>query len=189
MEWTMTIEGRDEYGEVQRAQLRIEKQFGKLTSGEIGLSIDDGKRIMSTLQEFVVKQELATYAQARRVCPSCERLRPVKDYTIRKIRTVFGTVEVKNTIYHRVRIVKIPHVVIGDEMRVPRTWLETQSAFEGVIGLCQECQSPPSAVPPKILISAAVVGVGAWFATNFLGKLVVAVREKRREAIQVQSIF
>jgi hypothetical protein len=80
-----------------------------------------------------------------------------------------------------------PTVVIGDEMRVPRTWLETQSAFEGVIGLCQECQSPPSAVPPKMdsmitLISAAVVGVGAWFATNFLGKPVVAVREKRREA-------
>jgi len=63
MEWTMTIEGRDEYGEVQRAQLRIEKRFDKLTSGEIGLSIDDGKRIMSTLQEFVVKQELATYAR------------------------------------------------------------------------------------------------------------------------------
>ena len=96
MEWTMTIEGRDEYGEVQRAQLRIEKGFDKLTSGEIGLSIDDGKRIMSTLQEFVVKQELATYALARRVCASCERLRPVKDYTMRKIRTVFGTAEVKN---------------------------------------------------------------------------------------------
>jgi hypothetical protein len=44
MEWTMTIEGCDEYGEVQRAQLRIEKGFDKLTSGEIGLSIDDGKR-------------------------------------------------------------------------------------------------------------------------------------------------
>ncbi|MGO9845342.1 MAG: hypothetical protein ACLPKT_01690 [Methylocella sp.] len=79
MEWTMTIEGRDEYGEVQRAQFRIEKGFDKLTSGEIGLSIDDGKRIMSTLQEFVVNQELAAYALARRVCPSCERLRPVKD--------------------------------------------------------------------------------------------------------------
>jgi hypothetical protein len=43
-----------------------------------------------------VKQELATYALARRVCPSCERLRPVKDYTMRKIRTVFGPVKVKN---------------------------------------------------------------------------------------------
>ena len=79
MEWTVTIEGPDEYGEIHRAQLRIKKRFEKLTSGEIGLSINDGKRIMSALQELVVKQELATYALARRVCPSCERLRPVKD--------------------------------------------------------------------------------------------------------------
>jgi hypothetical protein len=26
MEWTVTIEGPDEYGEIQRAQLRIEKK-------------------------------------------------------------------------------------------------------------------------------------------------------------------
>ena len=96
MEWTVTIEGPDEFGEIQRAQVQIEKGFERLASGEIGLSIDDGKRIMSALQEFVVKEELATYALARRVCVSCERLRPVKDYTSRKIRTVFGTVVVKN---------------------------------------------------------------------------------------------
>ena len=96
MEWTVTIEGPDEFGEIQRAQVQIEKGFGRLASGEIGLSIDDGKRIMSALQEFVVKEELAAYALARRVCVSCERLRPVKDYTSRKIRTVFGAVVVKN---------------------------------------------------------------------------------------------
>jgi hypothetical protein len=96
MEWTVTIEGRDEFGEVQRAQLQIEKGFDRLTAGEIGLSIDDGKRIMTTLQDLVVKQELAAYALAHRICPSCERFRPFKDYTTRKIRTVFGTVEVKN---------------------------------------------------------------------------------------------
>ena len=79
MEWTVTIEGPDEFGEIQRAQVQIEKRFERLASGEIGLSIDDGKRIMSALQEFVVKEELATYALARRVCVSCERLRPVKD--------------------------------------------------------------------------------------------------------------
>ncbi|MGA3342596.1 MAG: hypothetical protein ABSD11_18815 [Methylocella sp.] len=77
-----------EYGEVQRAQLRIEKGFNNLTSGEIGLSIDDSKRIMSAHQEFVVKQELATYAPARRVCVSCERLRPVKDYAATRLATV-----------------------------------------------------------------------------------------------------
>ena len=79
MEWTVTIEGPDEFGEIQRAQVQIEKGFERLVSGEIGLSIDDGKRIMSALQAFVVKEELATYALARRVCVSCERLRPVKD--------------------------------------------------------------------------------------------------------------
>jgi len=70
MEWTATIEGPDEFGEIQRAQVQIEKGFERLASGEIGLSIDDGKRIMSALQEFVVKEELATYALARRVCVS-----------------------------------------------------------------------------------------------------------------------
>lgn len=30
MEWTVTIEGRDDFGEVQRAQMRIEKDFERL---------------------------------------------------------------------------------------------------------------------------------------------------------------
>ncbi len=59
MEWTVTIEVPDEYGEIQRAQVQIEKGFDQLTSGEIDLSIDDGKRIMSMLQEFVVKGVVA----------------------------------------------------------------------------------------------------------------------------------
>ena len=58
MEWTVTIEGPDEFGEIQRAQVQIEKGFERLASGEIGLSINAGKRIMSALQEFVVKEEL-----------------------------------------------------------------------------------------------------------------------------------
>src|ERR1035437_5846580 len=35
------------------------------------------KCMAMNVQEFVVKQELATYALARRICASCERLRPV----------------------------------------------------------------------------------------------------------------
>jgi len=41
MEWTVTIEGPDEFGEIQRAQVQIEKGFERLASGEIGLSIDE----------------------------------------------------------------------------------------------------------------------------------------------------
>jgi hypothetical protein len=45
MEWTMTIEGRDEYGDIQRAQVQIEKGFERLASGEIGLSIECHSRL------------------------------------------------------------------------------------------------------------------------------------------------
>jgi hypothetical protein len=62
MEWTVTIEGQNMHGEVQRAELRIKKGLDRLAGGEIGLSISDGKQIMRTLQEFVSKQELAAYA-------------------------------------------------------------------------------------------------------------------------------
>jgi len=30
MEWTVTIEGRNDFGEVQRTQMRIEKDFERL---------------------------------------------------------------------------------------------------------------------------------------------------------------
>lgn len=40
--------------------------------------------------------EAETYALFRRVCPDCHTFRPVKDYTTRRIRTVFGTVKVRN---------------------------------------------------------------------------------------------
>ena len=96
MEWTITIEGRNEFGEVCRRQIQIDKNWERLRDGEIGLSIDDGKTIMKTLQRAVVTQEMETYALFRRVCPDCHTFRPVKDYTKRRIRTVFGTVEVRN---------------------------------------------------------------------------------------------
>lgn len=123
MEWTVTIEGCDEFGVVHRAQLQIEKGFERLTAGEIGLSIDDGKRINTFLQDLVVKQELAAYALPHRICPSCEHFRPVKDYTTRKIRTVFGTVEVKNPRRMLCQRCLLPHThgVHGSRRDLPRS--------------------------------------------------------------------
>ncbi|RWB36891.1 hypothetical protein [Mesorhizobium sp.] len=51
---------------------------------------------MAALQSAVVNHEAETYSVFRRVCPDCHRLRPVKDYTTRRIRTVFGIVEVRD---------------------------------------------------------------------------------------------
>ncbi|SCB39262.1 hypothetical protein GA0061102_102986 [Rhizobium miluonense] len=40
--------------------------------------------------------EAETFCLFRRVCPDCHAFRPVKDYTTRRLRTVFGTMEVRN---------------------------------------------------------------------------------------------
>ena len=62
-----------------------------------GLSNDRGNRNLMMLQESVKKRELVTYRLCpRRGYPECVRLRPVKNYMMRKIRTAFGTVEIKN---------------------------------------------------------------------------------------------
>jgi hypothetical protein len=96
VEWKIAIEGTDAFGEVRRHEIRVEKSWDRLFDGEIGLSVDDGKKVMAALQTAVVNQEADTYTLFRRMCPDCGVLRPVKDYTTRRIRTVFGTVEVRN---------------------------------------------------------------------------------------------
>jgi hypothetical protein len=96
VEWTITIEGRNELGDVCRKEVRLGKTWERLFDGEIGLSIEDGKEIMAAMQSAVVKHEAEAYALFRRVCPDCHTFRPVKDYTRRRIRTVFGAVEVRN---------------------------------------------------------------------------------------------
>lgn len=97
MEWTITIEGKNEFGDVYRKELRIEKSWGRLSDGDIGLSIDDGKKIMAALQSAVVNHETETYSLLRRVCPNYRTFRRVKNYTTRRIRTVFGIEEVRNS--------------------------------------------------------------------------------------------
>ena len=50
MRWKITIEGMDEFGGRDGAEMVIEKEFSRLSKGEIGLSIADGKAIMARLQ-------------------------------------------------------------------------------------------------------------------------------------------
>jgi hypothetical protein len=57
MRWKITIEGMDEFGAGHRSELEIVKDLGQLCEGEVGLSIDDGKVIMTHLQQFVLKQQ------------------------------------------------------------------------------------------------------------------------------------
>ena len=96
MQWKITIEGVDEFGTAHCAEMEIKKDFDRLSSGEIGFSLADGKVIMAQLQAIVVRQQCETYVWTKRFCADCETFRCIKDYTKRSIRTVFGRVEVKN---------------------------------------------------------------------------------------------
>ena len=67
-----------------------------LFDGEIGLSVDDGKKIMAALQTAVVSQEAASL---HAFSSDMSRLWPASAGHVpptRRIRTVFGTVEVRN---------------------------------------------------------------------------------------------
>ena len=96
MRWKITIEGLDEFSGRGATEMVIEKDVGRLSKGEIGLTIADGKSIMACLQQLVVKQQCEAYVLTSRYCTDCQTFRSIKDYGKRKIRTVYGRVEVSN---------------------------------------------------------------------------------------------
>ena len=96
MRWKIVLEGTDEFGSAHRSELTIDKDLERLSAGEIGFSVEDGKAIMAHLQQMVVNQQCEAYVLTRRFCTDCEGFRRIKDYSKRKIRTVFGRVEVRN---------------------------------------------------------------------------------------------
>lgn len=70
VEWPITIEGRNEFGDICRKAVRIDQSWERLFDGDLGLSIEDGKTIMTALQSAVVNHEAETYCLFRRVCPA-----------------------------------------------------------------------------------------------------------------------
>jgi hypothetical protein len=96
MRWKIVLEGTDEFGSAHRSELTIDKNLRRLSAGAIGFSVEDGKAIMAHLQQVVVKQQCEAYVLTSRFCTDCEDFRRIKDYSKRKIRTVFGRVEVRN---------------------------------------------------------------------------------------------
>jgi hypothetical protein len=96
MRWKITIEGMDEFGGRDTAEVVIEKEFSRLARGEIGLTLFDGKTIMACLQQLVVRQQCEAYVLTSRYCTDCQMFRRIKDSGKRRIRTVYGRVEVSN---------------------------------------------------------------------------------------------
>jgi hypothetical protein len=90
MRWKIVLEGTDEFGSAHRSELAIDKDMERLSAGEIGFSVEDGKAIMAHLQQVVVNQQCEAYVLTSLFCADCEGFRRIKDYGKRKIRTVFN---------------------------------------------------------------------------------------------------
>lgn len=71
---------------------QIERPSQNLEPDLVGLSLEDGKRILSSLQQTFVRAQTDEICKLRRVCQRCHRWIAVKDYRQRKVDTVFGTV-------------------------------------------------------------------------------------------------
>lgn len=91
-QWTPT---GDEY----RREFFFDKDIGKLEEGELGCSIEDGKAIMAEIQRVIVQREIDLYLEFSRTCLDCRSHRQIKDHRVRKIETVFGSVEVDSPRY------------------------------------------------------------------------------------------
>jgi hypothetical protein len=86
MRWKISIEGSDEITQGHRLEFEIAKSLDDLAAGSLGLSVDDGKTILASLQRYFIEQQCALYVLFRRHCQGCGGTRPIKDYSPERSR-------------------------------------------------------------------------------------------------------
>ena len=69
------------------SELTIDGDPERVSAGEIGFSVEDGKIVMAHFQQVVVSQQCDAYVLASRFCADCEGFRQIKGSSRRKIRT------------------------------------------------------------------------------------------------------
>ncbi len=105
MRWTITLEYAADNGRSSTVTVvAVDRPAGATVTETVGLSLQESKEISRRLQETIVVQQLDEHAQARRPCPTCGSLRPLKDYRGRRLHTVLGTVRVAAPRFRRCRL-------------------------------------------------------------------------------------
>jgi hypothetical protein len=65
-------------------------------AGTLRLSLEDGKVLLQAVQQHVVAAQTWEMAEPFRSCQSCGRRQRLKDYRVRRLDTVFGTVRFRS---------------------------------------------------------------------------------------------
>jgi hypothetical protein len=95
MEWTIKLEARSGWGEGETIEVgRLKRRIVGLTADEVGLTLAEGKDLLSELQRLVFQTQTEEYIMCARVCRECLTLRRQRDCRTRTIQALFGTVEV-----------------------------------------------------------------------------------------------
>ena len=85
---------RSGWGEVETIEVgHLQRRVVGLTAEEVGLTLAEGKELLSELQRLVLQTQMEEYVMCARVCPECLTLRRRRDCRTRTLQTLFGTVE------------------------------------------------------------------------------------------------
>ncbi len=96
MQWTVRLEARTSAGEVTTTELATFSRPGVVsTLAEIGLVLAETKTLLAKLQASMLCGQVAAYAAHHRACAACGVLQSFKDRRLRRLQTLFGTVEVE----------------------------------------------------------------------------------------------
>ena len=97
MEWAIRLEVKTGRGEVERIDLGTitRSVVATAAAAEVGLSLAEAKALLAGLQASMVRTQLAEHVALDRVCPGCQAVLRVKDRRLRRLQTLFGTVEVE----------------------------------------------------------------------------------------------
>lgn len=96
MQWRVTVELAGANGGVQTHEVHVGNCPSIACSAEtLGLTLAEAKQVLAELQRHLVQAQTEEHCQSRRRCPRCGAQRPLKDRRHRRLRSLFGVVEVR----------------------------------------------------------------------------------------------
>jgi hypothetical protein len=96
MKWRVVVELSGAAGAVQVHEVHAGGgTMPGCSAATLGLTLADAKAVLSGLQRHLVQAQTEEHCQARRGCSHCGGQRPLKDRRSRRLRSLFGTVEVR----------------------------------------------------------------------------------------------
>jgi hypothetical protein len=94
MRWRVFLEltGADEAVRTHEV-LTGDRRVADLSADTVGLTLAEGKSALASLQAGLIQAQGEAYSDARRRCLYCDRDRALKEWRVRRLVTLFGTVE------------------------------------------------------------------------------------------------